>query len=220
MIIWGGLGNSSRHFPPVLARGYAFEPNEEKWAPLASRNEPLPRFGHTAIWTGKEMLVWGGKGAGQKVFGSGARYHPTTQQWKNIANKLAPSQRFNHTAVWTGKEMIIWGGQSNAGLLSTGAAYNPATDKWRKLPAGPVNSDFEARKAHAAHWCPQQKAMVIWGGMNRSGHSNTGWLYKTVTGLDLGRGYCFDGDRCTPVFVKTSNFFDGAKKQGRGVFFV
>ena len=41
--------------------------------------------------------------------------------------------------VWTGKELVIWGGRNivDTKYFTDGAAYDPATDKWRMLP--PVN---------------------------------------------------------------------------------
>ena len=71
---------------------------------------PLTRYGHTAVWTGSEMIVWGG------VFVSniGGRYNPSTDTWTATSSINAPHHRADHTAVWTGTEMIIWGADSYA----------------------------------------------------------------------------------------------------------
>ena len=34
---------------------------------------------HTAVWTGSEMIVWGGTGA--NYFNTGGRYNPNTDSW-------------------------------------------------------------------------------------------------------------------------------------------
>ena len=68
----------------------------------------LPRYGHTAVWTGSEMIVWGGVTPAQQPFErqDGARYDPATDTWSPLSLVNAPSPRYYHTAVWTGAEMI------------------------------------------------------------------------------------------------------------------
>lgn len=42
---------------------------------MAAAGAPEPRYRHTAVWTGSEMIVWGGyDGAG--YFDTGGRYAP------------------------------------------------------------------------------------------------------------------------------------------------
>ena len=44
------------------------------------RNEndgaPSPRDGHSAIWTGNEMIVWGGYSLGDDYLDTGSRFNP------------------------------------------------------------------------------------------------------------------------------------------------
>jgi hypothetical protein len=62
--------------------------------------------------------------------------------------------------VWTGEEMILWGGccDERGREFDDGAAYDPATDRWRPLPAAPISR----RTAHTAVWTGRE--MVVWGG--------------------------------------------------------
>ena len=69
---------------------------------------PLAVHGHTAVWTGSEMIVWGGLWL--RRFNSGGRYNPSTDSWTATSTTNAPTARYGHTAVWTGSEMIVWGG--------------------------------------------------------------------------------------------------------------
>jgi hypothetical protein len=113
---------------------------------------------HSAVWTGEEMIVWGGASAG-KLFADGAAYNPETDSWRELPP--APlTARTGHTAVWTGREMIIWGGccERRGAELGTGAAYEPEHDTWRRLPAAPI----EGRRGHTAVWTGRH--MLIWGG--------------------------------------------------------
>ena len=70
---------------------------------------PDPREDYTAVWTGSEMIVWGGWD-GFNALDSGGRYNPSTDSWVATSFSGAPAPRANHTAVWTGTEMIVWGG--------------------------------------------------------------------------------------------------------------
>ena len=75
-------------------------------------NAPCTRGAHSAVWTGSEMIVWGGgdPGGSNELLTTGGRYNPGTDSWIPMSDE-APSARSNHTAVWTGSEMIVWGGQ-------------------------------------------------------------------------------------------------------------
>ncbi len=74
----------------------------------------MARTRHTAVWTGTEMIVWGGQGreSGDVIdLNTGGHYNPETDTWKETEPTDAPDARYKHTAVWTGEEMIIWGGK-------------------------------------------------------------------------------------------------------------
>jgi hypothetical protein len=95
---------------------------------------------HAAVWTGKEMIVWGGDGD-VTYSNTGGRYNPATDTWAATSTTNAPAGRENPTAVWTGSEMIVWGGFSPSGYLNSGGRYNPVTDTWTAIstvnaPAG------------------------------------------------------------------------------------
>ena len=57
------------------------------------------------MWTGSEMIIWGGIDEYPYTFNTGGRYYPSTDSW--AATAIAPSARTEHTAVWTGREMIV-----------------------------------------------------------------------------------------------------------------
>jgi len=82
----------------------------DTWAATSLTNAPSARFSHTAVWTGSEMIVWGGFGTGSGDLNTGGRYDPSTDSWISTSTTHAPEVRESHTAVWTGSEMIVWGG--------------------------------------------------------------------------------------------------------------
>src|ERR1043166_8739620 len=96
---------------------------DDTWTPTTLTNAPDARDIHTAVWTGSEMIVWGGYNG--SFLNTGGKYNPTTDSWTATSISSAPSGRWFQTAVWTGSEMIVWGG-SGIGFFNTGAKYNPA----------------------------------------------------------------------------------------------
>jgi len=91
----------------------------DSWTATSTANAPAGRYSHTAVWTGSEMIVWGGNEFGSDLLNTGGRYNPATDSWTPTSTTSAPSGRELHTAVWTGSEMIVWGG-INGNRFKTG----------------------------------------------------------------------------------------------------
>ena len=124
---------------------------------------PGVRAYHVAVWTGSEMLVWGGINSGNDL-NDGGRYNPALNTWTTIPTTGAPLARQQFTAVWTGTEMIVWGGYNGTypgNYLNNGGRYNPGSDTWSALPSTGAPS---ARYNHTAVWTGT--GMIIWGGAN------------------------------------------------------
>ena len=104
---------------------------------------PGPVDGHfeaSAVWTGREVIVWGGEDGGDgPVLATGAAFDPVAGTWRSIADApIAP--RSAHVAVWTGTEMVIWGGGEGGHHPPDAGAYDPQTDTWRVIPTAPIGS--------------------------------------------------------------------------------
>jgi N-acetylneuraminic acid mutarotase len=125
MIVWGGYNPAN---PPFLNTGGKYYPVTDSWTATSTTNAPDPRQLHSTIWTGSEMIIWGGQGF-SGFLDSGGRYNPVTDSWAATSTTNAPSARYYQTAVWTGSNMIVWGGYDGS-YLNTGATYNPSTDSW------------------------------------------------------------------------------------------
>src|SRR6266576_3046208 len=98
----------------------------DAWGATSTVNAPSARDSHTAVWTGSEMIVWGGCDNINvtSVFNTGGRYNPSTNSWTATSTTNAPEARAGHTAVWTGSEVIVWGGQgASHPVLNTGGRY-------------------------------------------------------------------------------------------------
>ena len=177
MIVWGGRDA----FALALTThnlGGVYDPSANSWIPTTVSGAPVARVGHTAVWSGSEMIVWGGQSDVAPGMSTGGRYSPATDSWSATSLAGAPSARHGHTAVWVGTEMIIWGGASGASLLGTGALYAPATNSWRPMPASFTPTPRADHSAIAAG--PQ---MTLWGGRTDPPvtYVNTGtvlWLFQ------------------------------------------
>ena len=125
------------------------------WVPLATAGAPTARDRHTAVWSGSEMIVWGGND-GDKV-ATGALYDPVTDTWTPTSTTGAPVARQLHTAVWTGSEMIVWGGFGPTDYESTGARYDPDTDTWTPMS---TTGAPQGRTQHTATWTGTELSLI------------------------------------------------------------
>jgi hypothetical protein len=87
-----------------------------------ARNRRPARASHTAVWTGTDLLIWGGQSAlnNQPIWPVDAARYADSQQWTSLATDTAPTPRSFHTAIWTGHEMLIWGGFAGGEPLGDG----------------------------------------------------------------------------------------------------
>jgi hypothetical protein len=163
----------------VCAGGCANNECIGAWSAMDQTSPPSARYGHAAVWTGTEMIVWGGATSSTSSLGDGARYNPVTKVWQALSSVGAPAARRDHTAVWTGTEMIVWGGArtTQGQALADGGRYNPATDTWTPIVAP---SNVQARFGHTAVW--NGSDIVLWGGAPSSATSySDGWLMNPTT---------------------------------------
>ena len=145
---------------------------DNTWTATSTTNAPSGRSQHTAVWTGSEMIVWGGN----DYLNTGGRYNPSTDSWIATSTTNAPSARNGHTVVWTGAEMIVWGGYAgDSNYLNTGGRYNPGTDSWTAISTTNVP---DGRYNHTAIWTGSE--MIVWGGSGFS-RFNTGGRYNPST---------------------------------------
>lgn len=112
-----------------------------------------------SVWTGREMIVWGGVAGTEKARPSdGAAHDPVAGTWRSIAPAPAGVLGEAHLgAVWTGDEAMFWAGNSPDGPAA-GAVYNPGTNTWRRLAEGPLG----IRDGHISVWTGSE--MIIMGG--------------------------------------------------------
>ena len=170
MIVWGGRTDQAGTLTDTGAR---YDPVANTWTAISRTNAPSARRGHTAVWTGSRMVVWGSY---NEIVPGGGRYDPATDTWAPVTSANAPTERHGHTAVWTGTRMIVWGGVDNifpGTLQNTGGSYDPAGDAWT---ATTTTAAPAARRDHTAVWTGSR--MVVWGGSIGDNSVRTGGQYN------------------------------------------
>ena len=183
MLIFGGYGCKN---PPdcnggsATNKGGKYDPSQDVWLPAMVSDAPAASSYHTAVWTGNEMVVWGGNHSFPTTeLGTGWIYHPATDSWTATSvSQEAPSMRAYHTAIWTGREMAVWGGswrdeEGKWHNLDDGSSFDVASNSWVRIPVAAGSPS--ARRLHTAVWTG--KEMLIWGGYNTG--SGGGWNPET-----------------------------------------
>ena len=110
----------------------ALDPSTQSWRHLKGS---VP--GGIIVWTGREAIGWGGGCCGD-AWSNGTAYNPRTDTFRKLPRgPLAPSQ--GPVGAWDGRELLLSvsgltpDGKPYPGRLARAAAYNPATNRWRRI---------------------------------------------------------------------------------------
>ena len=159
----------------------AFDPRSERW-----RRLPLPRADPGAalglvVWTGRELISWGGGCCGD-ASNRGAAYVPSTNSWHTLPpSPLAPAQ--GPSGAWTGSRLVVVvsgrdpDGRPYPHRFARAATFDPVTGSWRRIAPMP-----SGRPGAAAVWTGTE-LMVIGGGGPVGGSSvaRAGFAYVPHT---------------------------------------
>jgi N-acetylneuraminic acid mutarotase len=137
--------------------GAAYDPNAESW----HRIPPAPihgEYGAVDVWTGSELVVFGGGERHEPSSANGAAYDPRTNRWRSIAE--APLGLNATSGMWTGRRVLVFGSlldnrNRSATASAVGASYDPDRDRWRELPPSALSP-----QATSAVWVGGR--MVAW----------------------------------------------------------
>jgi N-acetylneuraminic acid mutarotase len=180
MILWGGCFLQGSY--QCFNTGGRYDPNTDSWTATSATNAPSARAQHTTVWTGNEIIVWGGVDYGSNTyFNSGGKYDPNTDTWTATSITNAPVARYRQAGVWTGNEIVVWGGSfsddSGYHYLDSGGRYNPTTNSW--MATITINAP-SPRELHTAVWTGSE--MIVWGGADDTEFFNTGGSYCAQSG--------------------------------------
>jgi hypothetical protein len=89
MIVWGGYAMG------FLNTGGRYDPAADSWTATSTTAAPSQRDRPTAVWTGTEMIVWGGESS-SGMENTGFLYCPTL-----AASIFADGFEDGHTLAWS-----------------------------------------------------------------------------------------------------------------------
>lgn len=178
VIVWGGV--EVYYGVSGVRTGARYSADADTWVATTTTGAPSASYRHSAVWTGSEMITWGGYGSAS----TGGRYDPIADSWSPTPTAGAPGRRFGHVAVWTGSEMVVWGGCNwdvlgNCLGLVSGGLFNPVTSSWRSMSmeGTPTGGDYTALGLYSAVWNGAE--MIVWAG----GGSLDGGRYDPATNV-------------------------------------
>lgn len=148
--------------------GWGYAPRTGRWRQRAL--DGVSPISGVVVWTGEEMVGWGGGCCGESS-NAGSAFDPVTNATRSLATApLAPRQTV--AGAWTGTELIVAGGADADGhTFRDAAAYNPCTDAWRRIAPLPTRY-----RGTITAWTGRE--MLLVGGSPRAG---VGFAYDPRT---------------------------------------
>ncbi len=195
MIVFGGYTGIA----PAGASNetYTLNFNPDFWTPVILVDKPPARYGHSAVWAGGQMIVFGGKDDSGDFLNDCWELGFSPENWieTNIPGDKPPA-RWQHTAVWMDPSpgetggMLIFGGEDENGeylddfwILHTPGPEEP-NYRWERIyPIGDLPS---GRRGHAAGtgWGGAGERVVhIFGGYD--GDENLNDIYVFFKGEEV-----------------------------------
>ncbi len=182
-IVWGGWPVTPREGISPPAEGAAYDPAGDDWRMLP--DAPIRGLSdHLAVWTGREMLVWGGyTQIRPKPPSVGAAYNPKNGRWRTLAP--APMRwASGATSVWADGEWIIAIARDRTDGIEV-AAYDPRRDRWRELPRVPGTLSEENQ--------------LVWTGSELLLMNSAAGMYRLATGADMWTKANVASERVDPI---------------------
>jgi Dockerin type I domain len=159
MIVWGGIRPGGRYLPGT-----------DSWTATSTTSAPIDRYSHTAVWTGNEMIVWGGQTTGgtNQNLNTGGRYcaqppptpTPTPAPFVNISGVIlycsspipgpVTNVIVNLTGTISGSTLSDGSGNYTFSSLPSGGTYTITPSKTALPPgsAGINTIDVVATQRH------------------------------------------------------------------------
>jgi hypothetical protein len=109
MVLWGGHGAA----PPYdYGTGAVYNPVTDTWVPISTSSDPEGRYRAAAVWTGSEMLVFGGVGGdGFATWSNGGCYCAADADGDGFldAHDCAPDDATTWTAPGEARDLTLAG---------------------------------------------------------------------------------------------------------------
>ena len=161
--VWTGseydcLGRLRRLIGQMYGDGARYNPATNTWKLTSRHGAPNARYWHTAVWTGSEMIVWGGDQL--------PHLRPERRPLQPRHRHLDTDQPGESTLASLAARGGVDGHgddhpRRHSGQNPVGGRYNPATDTWKAT--NPTNAANNGQGITAV-WTG--KEMIVWGGLD------------------------------------------------------
>ena len=147
---------------PTFNTGGKYNPSTDSWTATSTSNAPDPRNVHTALWSGTQMIVWGGW-TRIHTSNTGGRSDPSTNSWTATSNANAPEQpTFFHRSLDR---------QRNDHLGWRTCKYSTVEHRW------PIQPRHESWTATSIGNAPDARSGSH-GSLDRKQHDRLGWALR------------------------------------------
>ncbi len=183
VLAWGAADDGTPS-PKEINVGGRYDPVSDQWFPISTRHAPYPRGANAMVWTGRELVIWGGAGITESFIGeplqSGGRYDPVSDTWRPVSLRGAPEYLWPAEGVWVDPYVVVIGepyfGPSVNELA--GGRYHPDSDTWL-----PMSQDGMPALRNSHTLVSTGREMIMWGGFEQDLFSN-GPLLNTGEAYD------------------------------------
>jgi hypothetical protein len=149
------------HYERTVARLTISMPSSEPWNAAGPGwtelpAPPLALRGAALVWTGDQLILFGGTGDYEATASVAAfAFDPTVGSWSRLPDP--PSATWGSQGFWTGTEALFWGGQDPSDALG-GVAFDPSTQTWRTIAPAPLDPGWGGQGV----WTGEE--LIIFGG--------------------------------------------------------
>jgi hypothetical protein len=166
LLVWGD-GSDGTDLRALRAGGWSYDARSGRWRPLPPA--PMAVDFPQAVWTGREVLVVSPISTREDPAHIGLAYDPARRTWRRLPGApLPPAGRLGSrlwTSGWTGRELVVVTGYGSLQQQPLrGAAYNPVTNRWRRLASSPTLAG-SPQGACCALWAGTR--LLVWTDWNR-----------------------------------------------------
>lgn len=112
VFFWGGLDGAGN----ALDDGAIYSSRTDTWTLVAKdAHTPSARRMASAVYTGNEVILYGGGANGVTTYADGASYDLVKKSWTPLPSSNAISPRIAPFASWDGQRALIFGGLNSQG---------------------------------------------------------------------------------------------------------
>jgi hypothetical protein len=155
---------------------FRLDTTTDRWSTPTPTGD-VPAGVREPLWTGREIVVPAispflpGSRGPKAIDLRGSRLDPADGRCRTMAH--GPVDDENGRSLWTGAALVTFGATAE---FDAGAAWDPAADRWTRLPDAPLGADDTI----AAVWTGSH--LLVWGELHQPGRPGAG----RIAGLSFG----------------------------------